>query len=268
MNEPTNREQNELVRERFTRSAEAFSRQAVSRSGSEADVITRLADPRPEDVGLDLACGPGTFTLALAGRARHVFGVDLTPALLERARYNLEGVNALNVTLICGDATALPFPDESIDVAVCGYSFHHMSGPLLALGEMARVVRAGGRLALVDMVVLREEDSAAVDEIERARDASHRHTFLRTEFSEAVENAGFHVHEVETLERVRLFSEWMRGASWLPADPAWRNTQRLMEEGLPAGAAGFRGRRIPGENGADPEIEFVQTCLFLAAAKI
>ncbi len=267
MNETTHREQNELVRERFTRSAEVFARLAMPRRAAEAEIIARLADPRAGDVGLDLACGPGTFTLALARHARHVFGVDLTPALLNRARRSVGEEGAPNVTLICGDATALPLPDGSIDVAVCGYSFHHMSEPLRALEEVARVLRRGGRLALVDMIVPRVADSAAVDEIERARDASHRHTFVLPEFPEAVEKAGFRVHSVESSERVRRFSEWMRGAAWAPADPAWRNTRRLMEAGLADGAAGFRGRLLPDAGGGEPEVEFVQTSLFLSAVK-
>jgi ubiquinone/menaquinone biosynthesis C-methylase UbiE len=260
-------EQNELVRERFTRSAEAFARMAVPHRNGDAEMVARLAAPRPLEAALDLACGPGTFTIALAQRARHVFGLDLTPALLERARRRVSEESVTNVTLVCGDATALPLPDESIDAAVCGYSFHHMSEPLRALQELARVVRRDGRLALVDMIVASDADSEAIDEIERARDASHRHTFRRAEFPETVERAGFRVRTVEPLDRARRFSEWMRIAGWAPADPGWRNTRRLMEAGLADAAAGFEARLLPAEGGAEPEIEFVQSSMFLAASK-
>jgi ubiquinone/menaquinone biosynthesis C-methylase UbiE len=267
VSDPVQREQNERVRERFTRSAEAFARFAVLRRTGDAGMLARLADPQPEDIALDLACGPGTFTMALAQQARQVLGLDLTPALLDRARQRVNEHRATNVTLICGDATALPLPDESIDVAVCGYSFHHMTEPLRVLEELARVVARGGRLALLDMIVPRDEDAEATDEIERARDISHRHTFLRGEFPEIIERAGLRVRAVESVYRVRLFSEWMRGAGWAPADPAWRNTRRLMEACLADGAAGFRARLHPAGGGAEPEIEFVQSSMFVAAAK-
>jgi ubiquinone/menaquinone biosynthesis C-methylase UbiE len=261
------RGQNDLVRERFTRSAEAFARLATPHRSGDAELIARLADTKPEAVALDLACGPGTFTMALARRSRHVFGLDLTPALLDRARRRASDEGAGNVTLFCCDATALPLPDASVDAAICGYSFHHMSEPLSALRELARVVRRGGRLALVDIIVSRDADSEAADEIERARDASHRHTFRRAEFPETVERAGFRVRAIEQLDRARLFSEWMRIAGWAPADPAWRNTRRLMEAGLPDEAPGFRAQLLPADGEAEPEIEFVQSCMFLAASK-
>lgn len=267
MNEPVQREQNERVRERFTRSAEAFARLAVLRRTGDAAMLARLADSRPDDIALDLACGPGTFTLALGRRAGQVLGLDLTPALLDRAQQLVNEHHATNVTLICGDATALPLPDESINIAVCGYSFHHMSEPLSALKELARVVARGGRLALLDMIVPRDEDAEATDEIERARDISHRHTFLRGEFPETIERAGLRVHAVESVYRARLFSEWMRGAGWSPGDPAWRDTRRLMEACLADGATGFRARLLPADGEAEPEIEFVQSCMFVAAAK-
>lgn len=263
----THREQNDLVRERFTRSADVFAQLATPHRAGDAETIARLADPQPEEIALDLACGPGTFTIALARRARHVLGVDLTPALLERARRRVREECVWNVMLVCGDATALPLPDGSIGAASCGYSFHHMSEPLRALRELMRVLRRGGRLALVDIVVSRDAGSEANDQIERVRDASHRHTFRQAEFPEIVERAGFRVHKIESLDRARIFSEWMRIAAWAPTDSAWRNTRRLMEASLPEDSAGFHPRVIPGTGDEEPEIEFIQTCMFLAASK-
>ena len=261
------REQNEKVRERFTRSADAFSRFAVPYRVGDTDVIARLADPGPEDLALDLACGPGTFTLALARRAKFVFGLDLTPALLSFAGARISEERAENVALVCADATAIPFPDESIAVAVCGYSLHHMSEPLVVLRELARVVRRGGRVALVDMYVPEGADAEACDAVERARDASHRHTLGRAEFPAIVEAAGFSIRSAETLERPRRFSDWLRVAGWGPNDPASRNSRRLLEATLADDAAGFHPRLLEDSGDGEPEIEFIQSSLFLAATK-
>jgi ubiquinone/menaquinone biosynthesis C-methylase UbiE len=267
MSHMPDREQNEKVRERFTRSADAFVKFAVPHRGGDAEKIARLAEPLPADVGLDLACGPGTFTMALARRTKLVFGFDLTPALLERARRKATAEGAENVALVCGDATALPFGDGSFDVAVCGYSLHHMSEPRLALEEVARVLRPGGRLALVDLFVPDGADEETHNGVERARDASHTNTLTRSGFPRLIETAGFRVRSAETLERPRLFSEWMQIAGWEPDDPHWRETRRRMEMTLSSDAGGFHPRLLAGPGDREPELEFIQSCLFLAAAK-
>ena len=260
-------EQNERVRERFTRTADAFAQMAVPPRAVEAEKIADLAQAQPQDVGLDLACGPGTFTTALARRARRVLGVDLTPAFLHLARKRADAQGLGNIRLLCGDATALPLPDESIDVAICGYSFHHMREPLRALRELARLVRRGGRLAVVDIYTPDGFDPEAGDRVERARDNSHRRTFTREDFLETVERAGFAVRATENLERSRRFGDWMRIAGWKPDDPAWRESRRLMEGHLSNDKTGFQPRLLLAAPEAEPEIQFTQRSLFLGATK-
>lgn len=268
MNNVPDQEQNARVRERFTRSADAFVKFAVPHRGGDAEKIAQLAEPLASDVGLDLACGPGTFTMALAKKTKRVFGFDLTPALLDRARRRVLDEGAGNVALVCGDATALPFGSGSIDVAVCGYSLHHMTEPRLALKELARVLRPGGRLAVVDLFVPEGADQETHNGIERARDVSHTHTLTRDGFPRLFETAGFRVRSAETLERRRLFSEWMNIAGWDPDDPHWQATRRRMEETLSDDAAGFHPRLLGERRNGKPELEFVQSCLFLAATKL
>lgn len=267
MSQTGEREQNQRVRERFTRSADAFVRLAVPKRTEDAESVIRLAEPRPSDVGLDLACGPGTFTLALARRARLVFGLDLTPALLERARQVAQEQGAANVALVCGDAVALPWPDGSIDVAVSGFSFHHMASPFLALRELARAVRPGGRLAVVDLIVPPGADPEANDRIERARDSSHTHALPPGSFRQMVEDAGFRLRSSESTERTRRFADWMRVAGWEPGDPASRQTRQLLEADIASDGSGFHPRLVPGGLEAEPDIEFTQSCLFIAASK-
>jgi ubiquinone/menaquinone biosynthesis C-methylase UbiE len=267
VSEPVDREQNARVRERFTRTAEAFTRLAVSQRAEDGERIARLAQARAEDVCLDLACGPGTFTTVLARQARLVFGLDLTPAFLSVARQRAVEQGAGNILFLCGDATAMPFRDEAFDVAICGYSFHHMREPLRALRELARVISRGGRLAVVDIFTPEGFDPSAADRIEQARDESHVHTFDADELGKTVERAGFRVQASETLERPRQFSQWMQIAGWKPDDPAWRESRRWMEKDVEEDASGFHPRLPPASGEAEPEIEFIQSALFLAATK-
>lgn len=268
MSKGADQEQNSRVVDRFTRTADVFTRIAVPPRAGDGERIAQLARTRPEDVGLDLACGPGTFTIALARRTRRVFGLDLTPAFLQLARKRASEQGLGNVRLLCADATAMPIRSGSFDVAVSGYSFHHMREPLRALRELARVLGPGGRVALADIYAPDGCDPEVGDRIERVRDESHVHTFTPAEFCRTLEMAGFGIRETESIERPRRFSDWMRVAGWEPEDPPWREARRLMEEDMSRHTSGFRPRRIPAEGTAESEIEFTQSTLFLGAIKL
>jgi ubiquinone/menaquinone biosynthesis C-methylase UbiE len=145
--------QSELIRERFTRTAQQFADFSLAVRSAEAERLVALAAPAAAAMAVDFACGPGTFTQALAARARFVCGVDLTPALLAQARASSQQAGLANLGFACGDAAAAPLPDGAFDLAVCGYSFHHFPAPARVAAELARVVPPGGRVAVVDLIL-------------------------------------------------------------------------------------------------------------------
>ncbi len=261
------REHDRLVRERFTRTAEQFSRFALASRNAEAERLAHLALSGVSATGalcaLDLACGPGTFARALAPRVRFVLAMDLTPAMLGKARQALACESLRNFALACADACALPLPDGSLDLAVCGYSLHHMAHPERTLHELARVVRRGGRVGIVDLIVPEGADPALNNGIERARDASHARTLDQRELPQLLESAGLRVVCSETGDHLRDFDDWMRVAGALPGSLAYRETRRLLEASLVNDAAGFRPRLHP----ATRVLEYVQTSLFVVAEK-
>lgn len=91
---------------------------------------------------LDLGCGPGLGLRRLRGAGFRAVGGDLSRQMVERAR--LAGPVARL------SALQLPFRNGTFDGLVCTNSFHHYPDPVLALAEMRRVLRFGGRLVLVD----------------------------------------------------------------------------------------------------------------------
>ena len=151
-NTPESR-QIDLIRERFTETVKTFADYALDSRVSEGEMLASAATAgaSAEEIknwrALDLACGPGTFTRALAARMGFVVGLDLTPALLARAVTSVGEVSAAAKTVSafsCGDGTRMPFADGTFDLAICGYSVHHMLHPARVIGELARVVRSGG----------------------------------------------------------------------------------------------------------------------------
>jgi len=111
--------------------------------------VTDLAQIGPAMRVLDVATGTGEQALSFARRAAEVVGVDLSDAMLDIARRK----NQLpNINFQQADAVALPFPDESFDVACISFALHEMPRSIRqrALREMTRVVRPGGRIVVVD----------------------------------------------------------------------------------------------------------------------
>ena len=259
--------QHSRIRDRFTRTADQFSRFALSMRAAEVEHLAGLVSPRGTELALDLACGPGTFANAFAPRTRFLFGFDLTPAMLDRARSSAAAASLANVAFACADAYRLPLPSASLDLAVCGYSIHHMLEPASTLSELARVLRPGGRLALVDLIVPAGASSDANNLIERTRDASHATTLTVPGFSALIAAAGLRLFALETTERLRQFDDWMLIAGHAPGSPDYLATRLLMEADLSANASGFRPRAVASSGSALPAFEFLQTSLFLLAEK-
>jgi ubiquinone/menaquinone biosynthesis C-methylase UbiE len=256
-------EQRDRVRQRFTRTAEQFATFSLSARSAEAAQLVALAAPRGTERALDLACGPGTFTHAFAPRVRSMHGVDITPALLEQARGAAEKAQLVNVTYSTGDAVSLPYANGAFDLVTCAYAIHHFAQPAAAMAEAVRVLRPGGRLALVDIIVPEGADPAAANAIERARDASHEVTFTAAQLRALLESAGLRVTQQQPGERERSFDDWMQIAGWSPGDSAYAATRRLLETHLARDSSGFAPRR----KDASHDLAFTQHSYFLIAEK-
>jgi len=110
--------------------------------------LAALADPA-STVG-DLGCGTGQVSAALAPFAARVIAVDASAAMLQAAKKRLHGFD--NVDLRRGELESLPIDDARIDCATLMLVLHHVPEPEKALADVARVLKPGGRVILVDML--------------------------------------------------------------------------------------------------------------------
>lgn len=106
----------------------------------------RILDSLPSSVVLDAACGTGRYSVHLAQRGHQVVGVDSSPEMLARARQKLPSVEFRQ-----GDLADLPIESVSVDAAVCALALVHLPDIGKAVAELARVVRAGGRVLISDV---------------------------------------------------------------------------------------------------------------------
>jgi ArsR family transcriptional regulator len=98
----------------------------------------------------DLGCGTGQISAALAPFVERVIAVDASAAMLAGARSRLAAYP--NVEMRQGDLESLPLDDQELDLATMMLVLHHLPEPRTALVELARVLRAGGRVIVVDML--------------------------------------------------------------------------------------------------------------------
>ncbi len=109
--------------------------------------LAAAAVVRPGDRVLDGACGTGDLALAdLRAGAASVTGLDFSRRMLERARRK-----GSEVDWVEGDLLALPFEDDAFDSATVGFGVRNVADLELALGELHRVLRPGGRLAILEI---------------------------------------------------------------------------------------------------------------------
>lgn len=119
--------------------------------------LVELAAPRPGDRALDLATGTGDIAFAVDERCGQVIGLDVTRRMIELARAKasarrLNGATTENAgpLFLVGDMIALPFPDASFDVVTTGYGLRNVPDLTVALEEVRRVLKPGGRALSLD----------------------------------------------------------------------------------------------------------------------
>jgi ubiquinone/menaquinone biosynthesis C-methylase UbiE len=155
---------------RFARTADLVAARQDERAADFSRQVREFVQPAGDERALDVGTGAGALALALAPLVAEVVGVDVEPELLARARDRAPA----NATFAEADATALPFPTASFDLVGSVRTLHHVHRPELALAELARVTRLGGRVLVVDQLAPVDPlEALAVDRFERARDPGH-----------------------------------------------------------------------------------------------
>jgi len=116
--------------------------------------LRQLLAAKPGERGLDIGCGLGHLSCELAldvGPSGRIVGIDASPDMVAGANERAVRLGVADrVAIVAGDATALPQPDASVDFAVAAQSYSYVAQIERAVAEAARVLRPGGRLAVLE----------------------------------------------------------------------------------------------------------------------
>lgn len=114
--------------------------------------VIELANVTPGCRALDLCCGTGDITFALAQRGAEATGLDFSPQMLEVAAERQANSNLKPQTskFLQGDAQQLPFPESSFDIVTVGYGLRNLTSWERGVDEMFRVAKPGARLIVLD----------------------------------------------------------------------------------------------------------------------
>jgi len=162
---------------------------------------------------VDIGTGTGALLPLLAGAAGRVVAVDNSNAMLARARALCERSHLAGVVFQKADIQALPFADGSFQAAYCSMVLHHVARPVVAIGEMARVVGEGGKVVVIAFT-------------------RHNLTWMREEL--AHQWLGFDREEMERLFRVaglRLQRYFTRGRTETRGENVQAASQRKTNAG-------------------------------------
>lgn len=172
------------VEEQFGRVANAYLSSTVHSQGADLLAVAEKLSATPNATVLDLGCGAGHLSFAVAPHVKSVIAYDLSSEMIEVVSHEAERLNLRNIVTRQGRAEEIPFDNASFDWVCTRYSAHHWMDIRQALREVRRILKPNGTLIVIDVCA---PASPLLDThlqaIELLRDASHVRDYAFAEWS-------------------------------------------------------------------------------------
>lgn len=184
-------EQQKLAISQFGNAAESYLTSPVHARGRDLERLSELVGRIGPVRALDLGCGAGHASFALASGGARATACDPSVKMLEVVSREA-GRRSLGIETVRAQAEELPFEDASFDLLVTRYSAHHWPDVGKALSEMARVTAPSGMLVVIDSVSPENPlFDTVLQTVEFLRDVSHVRDYRISEWLDMMEKAGF-----------------------------------------------------------------------------
>ncbi len=198
------------VEEQFGGVANAYLASVVHSQGDDLAAVTEKLRTSPNAAVLDLGCGAGHLSFAVAPHVNSVTAYDLSPQMLELVRSEAERRDLSNITTRHGRAEELPFDDASFDWVCTRYSAHHWLDIHSAIREVRRILKPGGALIVIDICT---PSSPLLDThlqmIELLRDGSHVRNYSFAEWGAILAEQHFQIRAHQFWKLPLDFKAWV-----------------------------------------------------------
>ncbi|WP_027775643.1 class I SAM-dependent methyltransferase [Paraburkholderia caledonica] len=198
------------VADAFGSTAAAYLTSPTHATGADLRTLAESIAATPDATVLDMGCGAGHASFAVAPHAKEVIAYDIAAPMLATVEGAAKDRGLANIRTQQGAAEKLPFADHTFDWVISRMSAHHWHDVALALAEVRRVLKPGGRVLFVDIAGI---DHPLLDThiqaIELLRDGSHIRDYRADEWIALFETAQF---KASIRERWRIdieFSSWV-----------------------------------------------------------
>src|SRR5450432_2765943 len=197
-----------LNQEQFGKNAAGYLTSTPHALGKSLERLVALTSPQKTWRALDIATGGGHVAYTFAPHVERVWATDITQEMLDMVKAEAAKRGMANVRTAYAKAEALPFEDASFDLVTCRIAPHHFDSIPAFLGEVHRVLKANGVIAVVDNVVPEGSVGDYVNAFERFRDPSHLRAWTMGEWRQELEKHGFRVAHEEELLKTMEFASW------------------------------------------------------------
>ena len=235
------------IQKSFTQQAKHFESASMNFSKQDyLDYTVRCMELSPADRVLEAAAGTCACGRSVAPFVKSVVCLDATPAMLNVGREKAEESGLANMEFRQGLVEDIPFAEQIFDIVLTRLAFHHFSGVEKPFAEMARVLKKGGKLVVIDMEAAEEELRTIEDHLETLRDPSHVKNLSKPEFLALFAGHGFQVARQESTIIPVSLKAWL-ALTETPAGLGEEIRARLEAELKGGPATGFKPYLKDGE---------------------
>lgn len=200
------------VHSQFDPQAKAYLHSAVHAHGPDLERARELVaglNPKPQSV-LDVGCGGGHLSFTLAPLVPRTVSLDASESMLAAVSATAAERGLDNLSVVQGNAAALPFPDHSFDLVVSRYSAHHWTDLPRGLAEMVRVLRPGGYLLMIDAEGYEDPlTDTHLQTMELLRDRSHVRDRSHREWCDLFKRCGIILQDSQHWPLRLEFASWV-----------------------------------------------------------
>lgn len=202
-----------LVAQQFGNTASAYLTSAVHAQGADLtalrDIAAGLTGSAKRPVVLDLGCGAGHASFAVAPVAESVTAFDLSPEMLAVVAGAAHERGLAQIVTQQGNVASLPFADASFCMVMTRFSAHHWLDVPAALREVNRVLKPGGVFVVIDITAPESPlHDTTLQAVELLRDGSHVRDYRTSEWLRMLDDAGFAGERVSDWKLHMQFDEW------------------------------------------------------------